>query len=520
MHKLLIVDDEKNIRLGLKVMIEREFAGRYVIVLVSDGAKALKEMMLNGADIVITDIKMPGLDGIALIQKIQEFTPKPSIIILSGYDDFKYAKEAIKYDVKEYLLKPVIRDELFNAIKNIEEDIQRDEEIAVKLDASNRYIEEFRTSQLNYIFLISDIGEDKIMEICKMLQLESFEQGYYVGLIKQTGMDQDTIKGKQFWARIQILLEEYKVKQSQQVIHFLDKDEHLVIIADCETIFGFLAEQLVERHYQMFSIGVSEKKPGLNKMKAAYNQAKTALKYSLLLTHTVVIGFGTIAIRDHHFQIPEQQIKKIANMLGTDREKEMKISLYNVLDVKKLSRYDISYLEAVSNKINELIFDQVFNLYGEESIQILKLYKKVGNIYNFNSFHDYYHAVESLLLRLNDFVHHIQSTHIGHREINKAIQYMGESFIQKELNMAMVSNYVSLNYSYFSEAFKEYTGDSFVAYLKRLRINKAKELLEQTDNLVYEISDKIGFKNPKQFNHVFRELEGIAPLEYRLKKKQ
>jgi two-component system, response regulator YesN len=127
--------------------------------------------------------------------------------------------------------------------------------------------------------------------------------------------------------------------------------------------------------------------------------------------------------------------------------------------------------------------------------------------------------VESLLLRLNDFVHHIQSTHIGHREMNKAIQYMDERSFQKELNMAMVSNYVSLNYSYFSEAFKEYTGDSFVVYLKRIRINKAKDLLEKTEYMVYEISEKVGFKNAKQFNNVFRELEGIAPLEYRLKRR-
>ena len=101
MRKLLIADDEKNIRLGLKAMIEREYPGAYSIRLAADGRQALEEHGREPADILLTDIRMPNMDGIALIRKLAELGNSPVLLILSGYDDFQYAKEAIKHKVKE-----------------------------------------------------------------------------------------------------------------------------------------------------------------------------------------------------------------------------------------------------------------------------------------------------------------------------------------------------------------------------------------------------------------------------------
>src|SRR5690554_6484204 len=115
MRKLLIVDDENNIRRGLKVMIERQYPGMYEITVASDGEEALEKIIDTSVDIVITDIRMPGMDGITLIHRINELAIKPKVIILSGFEEFHYAKEAIKNNVQEYLLKPIVREELFKA---------------------------------------------------------------------------------------------------------------------------------------------------------------------------------------------------------------------------------------------------------------------------------------------------------------------------------------------------------------------------------------------------------------------
>jgi two-component system response regulator YesN len=142
------------------------------------------------------------------------------------------------------------------------------------------------------------------------------------------------------------------------------------------------------------------------------------------------------------------------------------------------------------------------------------MYKMAGSLYHFTHIQDYIHCVEGLLFGLNDYIRHLRSVHVDQKDMVRALEYIKANYAN-ELSMTMVSNYVSLNYSYFSQAFKEYAGMSFVQYLKKLRIDKAKELLETTELKVMDIGERAGFENTKHFNRVFRESVGVAPLEYR-----
>ena len=120
MMKILVVDDEKLIRQGIKTMLERTGKEKYEVDLSSDGEEAIQQINKKNYDIIITDIKMPEINGIELMQYLDENKMKSHVIILSGYDDFNYAAQAMRYGAKEYLLKPVKREELFLAIKKIE----------------------------------------------------------------------------------------------------------------------------------------------------------------------------------------------------------------------------------------------------------------------------------------------------------------------------------------------------------------------------------------------------------------
>lgn len=165
------------------------------------------------------------------------------------------------------------------------------------------------------------------------------------------------------------------------------------------------------------------------------------------------------------FPLPEEELRKLLNMLGTGREKEIKALLGVIFQTEHLLRLDLSYLENVGRSMNERVLDEVFRTHGEASVEVLKLYRLVGNLHNFRHFHDYYRALEHLLLSVNDYIIGIKSAHTEHADMEEALAYI-EANYARPLNMAMVSNYVSLNYSYFSEAFKAYTGESFVLYLK------------------------------------------------------
>lgn len=166
MRTLLIVDDEKNIRLGLKTMIEREYPGRYRLITAGQGGEALEHYRSEGADIVITDIRMPGMDGIALIGKLAEEPrasghPQPLVIILSGYEDFEYAKAAIQYQVKDYLLKPIRRDELFAALRKCEEHLNHLSRMEEQMAMSEMYRAELQSRSLQELLQIGEIAGEE-----------------------------------------------------------------------------------------------------------------------------------------------------------------------------------------------------------------------------------------------------------------------------------------------------------------------------------------------------------------------
>ncbi len=509
MRTLLIADDEQKIRLGLRAMIEREFADLYDIVLASDGDEALAACERTIVDIMITDIRMPGMDGITLIKRLEELPNKPAIVILSGFDDFQYAKEAIRHDVKEYLLKPIVREELFSTLRRIVAELERKEQIHDRLEESNQVREALRVSTLNAILAKSSMEEDEVATRCAEVGLDEFEPCYYVGIAYGDNGKRERFNGDAY-------LQRTSQERGWKWVGLEDKDGQIVIVSDQLALFEGWLEYSVASGTEGFRIGLSGKGEKIGRIKRCYEEAKQALKYRLLSgpSHSGLIRYDGITEREAAYSIPTGSIRKLANMLGTDREKEMKALLLEVLDTSTLCEFQIGYLEGIVKALNELVFDQVFHSYGDASIEIFKMYKNAGNVYNFANIHDYYHSVESLLFSLNDYIRHIKAIHIEHKEMSKAVQYIHDHFHQ-DLSMAIVSNYVSLNYSYFSECFKEFTGESFVNFLKKVRIEQAKKFLETTDDKVYEISKRVGFENPRQFNRVFREMVGVSANEYR-----
>lgn len=505
MYKILIVDDEKNIRLGIQAMIKREFSHLLDSITAADGQEAVEVMNRQKIDIIITDIKMPRMDGIKLIQTIQEMKTHTAVIIISGYDDFEYARAAIKSKAKDYLLKPVNRAELFASLRKVLEELETEQEKSVE------QLDEFRASQINYLLLNNNIEEQEIQRICRNMKIKEYSDGYYVDiLVNRGGLEPD-----ECLSRIKHLAEKHFGKENIHYISFTDKDGNVVLITPEISLCHFLKESLTEDKYFYFIQAVSEKQPELKKLKEGYEQASYTKKYQFLYPRCRLIQYEDIKRKKFEAQdIPEGTINKISNMIGTEREQELKSNLLKVFDYERISLLGIGYMEAVSEVINANIFDNFFHKLGKESIEIFRLYNKVGDMYNYKDFHDYYYAVEDLVMRLHEYVKQVKSVYSEQRYMGKALQYIEDNY-HKDLNLAVVSNYISVNYSYFSHTFKEYTGCNFVDYVKRVRIKAAKELLKDTEFKVFEISEKVGYKNPKQFTRVFRELEGISPKEYR-----
>ncbi|WP_161601417.1 response regulator [Paenibacillus luteus] len=516
MRKLLIVDDEKNIRVGLKAMIEREYKDSYEILLATDGFEALQMVQTMEIDIMLTDISMPEMDGIQLIKLLEECPKKPIIVIVSGYDDFSYAKAAIHYDVKEYLLKPVLREELSGTIKRIEEELQRREEVTVALTSSTQQLEEYKESQLFYFSTNPLLESEEIRGKLYPLGLDWLDSGYRIIIIKYTG-DLQALGTNVFKAQVDGLLEKAKPSLGFQMARFFDRSGRAVVLTEGELSFKSLTDRITLSELN-YVLAVSSFHLRIESLHPAYEEATRAMKYTFLRSTPGMELFEDIKERNCDFDVPVSKIKIIANMLGAGREKELIKLLHEVLDLNEIVSFDIHYLEEISKNLNEFVFDYVFHLYGKESVDILKRYKAVGDLYNFAYFQDYYREVEGLLMLVNEYIKTLKSAKIDNKEIKEALQYIHENY-NKNISMTIISNMVSFNYYYFSQAFREYTGENFVNYIKKYRIGKAKQLLETTNDKIYEIAAKVGFENTKNFNRVFKDIEGISPMEYRNQKK-
>ncbi|ASA25374.1 response regulator [Paenibacillus donghaensis] len=513
MIKLLIVDDEKMIRQGLKTMIEREYPGVYRIEMAGNGAEALERFRQEPADILITDIRMPVMDGITLLERLAAGAGngvEPAVVILSGYDDFEYAKSAIRYRVKDYLLKPIRRDELFGSLERIikEREQQGLEARRMELETES-YRKELRTSRLRSLLMLGEGQPEPEVQA----ELEQLRLPFIVGVLNYHYTDGTRMKP----GEVQGMLERLSGRLDQRFTEILtDWEGKLVLIGQDKTCFLELAAKAEARELKGLVIGISGTGLLPAELRTCYKEACRALQYAFLYPQAGFIDFEEIVENRLRFPVPEEELRKLLNMLGTGREKEMKQLLAVIFQTEHLNDLDLSYLEAAGRSMNERVLDEVFRIHGEASVEVLKLYRTVGNMYNFRHFHDYYRALEHLLISVGDYIMGVRSVHTEHADMKEALNYINTHYA-RPLNMAMVSNHVSLNYSYFSEAFKAYTGESFVVYLKKVRIEHAKQLLAKGSHRLAEVSEAVGIENSKQFARVFRELEGISPAEYRAK---
>lgn len=510
MISLLIVDDEKIIRRGLQSVIERQFPNLFNYRFAENGQEALELLSQEPADIMFTDIRMPIMDGIELLEQLQENPVRPEIVLLSGYNEFVYAQKAIRFAVKDYLVKPVVREELFAVLERMMRDIRMREEQADKAGEDASIVAaELVTQHLTQ----KDVGDAITQNKLKQAGFSLLDAGYTLGLLTRHGggSQPSSTDAASFRNRIAELLQGHMDWMLTR-----DGEGGTIMIVRDPVMFYQLSERWKLSVYEsQLRIAISESVQGLEQVRWAYSQAKQTLKYSIVLPELDVLDYTSISERNERHAVPVGLIQRLSNLMGMGRGNEMKQLLDQILDVRIISCCEIGYLERISQLLNEELFDKVFRIYGNRVLGLLRPYACVGHIGNFDRFEHYYAAVEQLLDSLDRFIQdRREQAPTEQNTMQKVLTYL-QTHYADNLNMAVVSNHFSLNYSYFSHAFQEYSGESFSNYVRRLRLDKAKELLVHSDLKVYEISDQVGFENVKHFTRIFKDTEGITALEFR-----
>jgi len=476
MHSLLIVEDEKMIRQGIKAMIQRSGVPIDIILECGNGEVALEILKSQPVDVMFTDIRMPKMDGITLVKAMQELPRQPLTVAVSGYDEFSYAVEMLRAGVKEYILKPVDRDQVKQILEKL------DAEIAQRREKT----ENTRTiggQQIRHLMRDEHVTEAEMQAVMSEYGDSFYKDGYLVCCLEN--------------------------REGEMIV----EEDHVYInhIGDFEVYV--LKEELLDQFrlqdWRRRYVGVSRPKQGLEFLREGFLEAKEARIEAFwaerpMITFGETFGGNTAESGEEHVTL-----STLVQMLGTDKAdlalKQLRNLFWNARrwsDHGKLDVELVKFLDELAATYEAVLDTE------KEAVEQFK------HLYAYPSIGDYENAFIEWLEHFADNLTHQFEDYKNKQKIQQAVVYIRDNF-DKDLNMAVVSNHISMNYSLFSYAFKQYTGTNFVNFLKDIRMEKAKELLEKTDLRVVEISQKIGYENEKHFMKIFKVSFGVSPTEYR-----
>lgn len=481
MKTLLIVEDEKMIRQGIHAMILRSGVPIETIIECNNGEAAWEVLQENHIDVMFTDIRMPKMDGIELVRLTKTMKEPPLVVAISGFDDFSYAVEMLRNGVREYILKPVERDKISKILRELDDELNGRHKEAEQEKS-------FGKQQLQFLITKTDASAEELASYDERYG-SFFYQGSYVICIFEKGAIKSSSEG--------IILVDGEPWGDIAVVEETNKQ-------------AFIQSELPES-----CIGISGSHRGILELREAYEEAVEARKKAFATAATFCFG-------DEEGNIPEALIKE-AEKLVNEQANMQRLQLIGTSRTDELDKqWERLFIETNRQhlKLDDFIFaindfctnaGKIYKNAIDEEMQ--ETLTRLSNVLAYRSLDEYREELTDWIVMLHEKLHS-ENDMGSNRKLKQAVEYI-EANYDKDLNMAVVSNYISMNYSMLSYLFKQYTGTNFVNYLKNVRMQAALRLLKETDLKVIEISQKVGYENEKHFMKIFKSEFGVSPTEYR-----
>ncbi|MBQ7359013.1 MAG: response regulator [Lachnospiraceae bacterium] len=476
MHTLLIVEDEKLIRQGIKTMIQRSGVPVEHILECNNGLDAMEVLKANHVDVMFTDIRMPKMDGIELVNAIQQLPEPPLTVAVSGYDDFSYAVEMLRKGVREYILKPVDRDQIKSILEKLNAELEEKQ-------ASNDKNKTIFLQQLKYYMTQPEMESGEAMAIEATLAEQFPFEMYHVCVLSATGA---------------------QTRAEKEYIFLGEDRKQEIYVVSQDYLETLLKEELMDRF-----VGVSEAFRSVNQLRNAFKQAWHSRKEAFWTCRSAVY-YSQKKETGSGLELTTNMLEQIAQQLGTEKYADGLKALQRIFQNARLGSYGKTVLE---NGM-EYLLEEILRTYRKVIPAEKSDMKTFFEIYGFDSLNDMEDELMGWLEQVCDTINSHFDDHKNEQKIKQAIAYIQKNY-HTDLNMAVVSNEISMNYSLFSFMFKQYTGSNFVNYLKEIRIGEAKKLLGDTDMKIVEISQAVGYENEKHFMKTFKSMCGVSATEYR-----
>lgn len=530
--KVLIVDDEMKVCQLILHLVHWEEIGLEVVGIVNDGLKAYEIIREKQPDIVITDIRMPSLDGIELVRKSLEISENIYFIIISGYSQFEYAQQAVKLGVEDYLLKPIKKKELEAVLNKIIH--KHSENTQVWTEREHLRSELSQTREKVKANLLTELIFNDREEIAgysqEMLKEEfgvSLEGRYYrmvIAHLYKNIVEENDDENKFILPKIQKSIQDKLESYCREFISIIYKEEVICLLNMEEDDDEEMLRQLKKINVDILNIqeifpfikvaiGVGRKMNALTEYKDSIQGIEMA----------ILKRFGQ-----------EEQLLFWEEKGETNRINSSDIITTNFRK-KLMMEMELIHADAVENSI--LGVEQELKAYQNDGMLMEACCREIVDIFLFSA--KSYYDLEGLPTaeQLMNGYHSFYSFHKGIRwlaeECRKIVQQyeqdqkvletkpirMAKEYITEHYNEAItlerVSSYIGFSPTYFSSVFKKMTSQTFMEFLTEVRVNKAKMLLTDTELDIEEITGRIGYSDMKHFSKTFKKHTNLSPSEYR-----
>jgi len=480
LKRILVVDDEKFIRLGIKRMIETERPGKYEVILARNGLEAKEIIVQNWCDMVLTDISMPFGDGIELIRFLAHMDRRPVTVIISGYDRFSYAVEGMRNGVADYLLKPISPEDIAKLLDKY--DVSQKPQ---KIDAKQE--KELLQSEIGRAILDVDLPAAALKDIT--LRVREWIAGEQIVILCLR------IQSMPMRARIE---ERLKARCGDRFLMTQPIGKWTyIIMRDVQEICEEIQEQAVYAGRRTC--------PAFENLTEECRAAKQGAKRAFL-TEARICEIDRAESQTISFEpaLTELEYRLASGNMDGFRhtfEKTWSPSARRELDGQEFTRQIRRLLDYVDREAPDAVRNYT------------AIRDRLQDPYSMNSWEEFKHELFGYIYIVMNSLK--EKGRGGYTQpVRDAVEFIQKNY-GRDINLALVANYVGANYSVLSRIFSEQVGDSFVHYLKKCRIEAAKELLLTTDLPSFEIGHKVGYQNDRQYVKVFKEIVGITPNEYR-----
>lgn len=530
-YKVILVDDEAEVIDIMEAKIRWSELGFEVVGSAKNGVKALELVEKLQPDVVLTDIRMPYMDGLELSRKLNQDYPNIYIILCTGFDEFEYAKEAVHLDIKEYLLKPISAAELSESLMRLKENLDKEREEKLNVRKLENYFQESLPALQSNLFISlmeGRVSEEDYARFSVAYQV-NMKGPLFCCIVFHTsenhvpeGMNPLLLSMSVEREIRQRLVEKWHCKEflylgNTVLIMEMGSEEQMVPITDECDRFCRWAYRVMGA---VVTAGIGTVCDNLFNINLSYEGAREAVSYRVLYGTQRAINIREIVPKEQATLslLEEGRMHDLFRAIRVGNPEKIEEAVQKEIQkihkhTVTIGQYHLAAMETVSNFYkfcanNSLDFNEIAG-------NVPNLYEKVPQM-----------DESSLTSWMNEMARMISEelktarNSTSHRLVTEAQLLVREKYMDASISLDVVCSILGVSNSYFSSVFKKETGKSFISYLTDYRMDIAEELILSGETKSYKVAEKVGYLDANYFSYVFKKRFGVSPSKYRARNLQ